>query len=186
MEIPFVVSKSGIVKSSDDSWWYIHLPIYLNMLFWIIQWKQDKDGKYLIIFYSSHLLLPFFGLKYCCFAITKKGSRCGETLVKSLQNTKYPIDEKLEKSVISLFSWKPNGLSDATNNTKDMDDDIEYIHDKQYQTREGTSNGLSEKHVAGEMESSDEDADVKKGEKFAVLVFKKNMYIIIFVTIAYI
>ncbi|KAL9413491.1 hypothetical protein AB3S75_042053 [Citrus x aurantiifolia] len=43
-----------------------------------------------------------------------------------------------------------------------MDDDTEYIHGKQYQTREGTSNGLREKHVAEEMESLHEDADVKK------------------------
>ncbi|XP_024034772.1 ribosome biogenesis protein BMS1 homolog [Citrus clementina] len=86
----------------------------------------------------------------------------GVTLVKSLQNTKYPIDKKLEKSIISLFSQKPNVLSDATNNAKDMDDDTEYIHGKQYQTREGTSNGLGEKHVAEEMESLHEDADVKK------------------------
>ncbi|KAH9659573.1 Bms1-type G domain-containing protein [Citrus sinensis] len=86
----------------------------------------------------------------------------GVMLVKSLQNTKYPIDKKLEKSIISLFSQRPNGLSDATNNAKDMDDDTEYIHGKQYQTREGTSNGLGEKHVAEEMESLHEAADVKK------------------------
>ncbi|KAH9659569.1 Bms1-type G domain-containing protein [Citrus sinensis] len=96
----------------------------------------------------------------------------GVMLVKSLQNTKYPIDKKLEKSIISLFSQRPNGLSDATNNAKDMDDDTEYIHGKQYQTREGTSNGLGEKHVAEEMESLHEAADVKKGEKFSALAFK--------------
>ena len=37
----------------------------------------------------------------------------GEVLVKSLQNTKYSIDEKLEKSFISLFARKPNASSEA-------------------------------------------------------------------------
>ncbi|KAK9175429.1 hypothetical protein WN944_027436 [Citrus x changshan-huyou] len=91
----------------------------------------------------------------------------GEMMVKSLENTKYSIDEKLEKSFISVFSRKPNISSDTTNNAKDMDDDTEYTHDKQYQTEEVNAGGLGEKHVAVEMDdskSSDEDADIKKGE----------------------
>lgn len=35
----------------------------------------------------------------------------GEVLVKSLQNTKYSVDEKLEKSFISLFGRKPDNLN---------------------------------------------------------------------------
>ncbi|KAH9660006.1 Bms1-type G domain-containing protein [Citrus sinensis] len=96
-----------------------------------------------------------------------KAQDFGETLVKSLQNTKYSIDEKLEKSFISVFSQKPNISSDATNNAKDMDDDTKYTHDKQYQTEEATADGLSEKRVAVEMDdskSSDEDADIQRGE----------------------
>ncbi|KAL0311937.1 UNVERIFIED_CONTAM: Ribosome biogenesis protein BMS1 [Sesamum radiatum] len=37
----------------------------------------------------------------------------GVELVKSLQNTKYSVDEKLEKSFITLFGKKPNSLSEA-------------------------------------------------------------------------
>lgn len=37
----------------------------------------------------------------------------GEVLVKSLQNTKYSIDEKLEKSFITLFGQKPYMLTEA-------------------------------------------------------------------------
>ncbi|MCD9558941.1 hypothetical protein HAX54_016641 [Datura stramonium] len=40
-----------------------------------------------------------------------KGNDVGETLVKSLQNTKYSIDEKLENSFISLFGKKLNSSS---------------------------------------------------------------------------
>lgn len=40
-----------------------------------------------------------------------KGSDVGEALVKSLQNTKYSIDEKLENSFISLFGKKLNPSS---------------------------------------------------------------------------
>ena len=118
------------------------------------------------------------GSSIVSFLLLGKYQDVGVMLVKSLQNTKYPIDKKLEKSIISLFSQRPNGLSDATNNAKDMDDDTEYIHGKQYQTREGTSNGLGEKHVAEEMESLHEAADVKKGEKFSALAFKSNTYLV--------
>ncbi|KAK9185514.1 hypothetical protein WN943_025870 [Citrus x changshan-huyou] len=70
----------------------------------------------------------------------------GEMMVKSLENTKYSIDEKLEKSFISVISRKPNISSDATNNAKDMDDDTEYTHDKQYQTEEVNADNFVE-HV---------------------------------------
>ncbi|XP_015164408.1 ribosome biogenesis protein BMS1 homolog isoform X3 [Solanum tuberosum] len=40
-----------------------------------------------------------------------KGNDVGEALVKSLQNTKYSIDEKLENSFISLFGKKHNPSS---------------------------------------------------------------------------
>ncbi|KAJ4723627.1 ribosome biogenesis protein BMS1-like [Melia azedarach] len=97
-----------------------------------------------------------------------KGEDVGETLVKSLQNTKYSIDEKLEKSFISLFSRKPNS-SNVPNNAKDTDEDPEDIHDKQYQTGEEiNADGLGEKHVAEDLdnsESSDEDGDAEKGKK---------------------
>ncbi|KAK9175435.1 hypothetical protein WN944_027442 [Citrus x changshan-huyou] len=47
-----------------------------------------------------------------------KAQDVGEMLVKLFQNPKYSIDEKLEKSFISVFSCKPNISSDATNNAK--------------------------------------------------------------------
>lgn len=53
-----------------------------------------------------------FPPKYRSFSISGKDRDVGEVLVKSLQNTKYSIDEKLEKSFISLFGKKSNTLSD--------------------------------------------------------------------------
>lgn len=109
----------------------------------------------------------FLGLCTVSLLLPGKAQYVGETLVKSLQNTKYSINEKLEKSFFSVFSRKPNISSDVTNNAKDMDDDTKYTHDKQYQTDEVTADGLGEKHGAVEMDgskSSDEDADIKKVE----------------------
>ncbi|KAJ4723986.1 Ribosome biogenesis protein BMS1-like, partial [Melia azedarach] len=94
-----------------------------------------------------------------------KGEDVGETLVKSLQNTKYAVDEKLEKSFISLFSRKPNP-SVVPNNAKDTDEDAEDIQDKEYQTGEETNaDGLGEKFVAKDLDnsqSSDGDGDAEK------------------------
>lgn len=46
-------------------------------------------------------------------------------LVKSLQNTKYSVDEKLEESFINLFSRKPNLLSNAQSDGIDTDESRE-------------------------------------------------------------
>ncbi|KAL5576228.1 hypothetical protein UlMin_017927, partial [Ulmus minor] len=48
-----------------------------------------------------------------------KDDDVGETLVKYLQKTKYSIDEKLEKSFITLFGQKATLLSESQNNAKD-------------------------------------------------------------------
>ncbi|KAK6233782.1 hypothetical protein QUC31_006188 [Theobroma cacao] len=64
----------------------------------------------------------------------------GEALVKSLQNIKNPIDEKLEKSKISLFSQNPNGLLETEGGKKDCDESPKHIRDieplEQYQPGE--------------------------------------------------
>ena len=41
-----------------------------------------------------------------------KGRDVGEDLVKSLQNTKYSVDEKLEKTFINLFGKKTSASSE--------------------------------------------------------------------------
>lgn len=48
---------------------------------------------------------------------SRKGTErdVGEVLVKSLQNTKYSVDEKLNKSFINLFSKKSNNPTELTN-----------------------------------------------------------------------
>lgn len=53
------------------------------------------------------------------FPFTGKDRDVGEVLVKSLQDTKYSIDEKLEKSFINLFSKNPNLVSEAQSDVKD-------------------------------------------------------------------
>lgn len=47
--------------------------------------------------------------------------------MKSLQNTKYSIDEKLEKSFISLFGKKPNMLSDIRSDLGEVDGSSEHV-----------------------------------------------------------
>lgn len=65
---------------------------------------------YMILFYflGHNFLQDIFQLTSIIFLISGKGNDVGEALVKSLQNTKYSIDEKLENSFISLFGKKHN------------------------------------------------------------------------------
>ncbi|KAE8683208.1 UDP-Glycosyltransferase superfamily protein [Hibiscus syriacus] len=71
---------------------------------------------------------------------THKGNKwdVGEALVKSLQNIKNPIDEKLEKSKISLFSQNPNYLLEAEGRKTNSDEAPKLIRDieplEQYQS----------------------------------------------------
>ncbi|MFQ6646709.1 hypothetical protein Gotur_020638, partial [Gossypium turneri] len=97
---------------------------------------------------------------------TNKGNKrdVGEALVKSLQTIKNPIDEKLEKSKISLFSQNPNSSLEAEDHNRDSDEAPKLIRDieplKQYQ-----SNGEedeSEFDLDGS-ESSDQDEGVPEG-----------------------
>ncbi|XP_021296525.1 ribosome biogenesis protein BMS1 homolog isoform X2 [Herrania umbratica] len=95
-------------------------------------------------------------------ATLRKGKEqdVGEALVKSLQNIKNPIDEKLEKSKISLFSQNPNGLLETEGRKKDCDKSPKHIRDieplKQYQPGEEDDAALVDE------ESADSDLDGSK------------------------
>ncbi|KAK2641934.1 hypothetical protein Ddye_023697 [Dipteronia dyeriana] len=102
-----------------------------------------------------------------------KDQDVGEALVKSLQNTKYSIDEKLEKSFITLFSRKPSSSSSKTlNDAKDADEDSDHIHGmepyKQYQSGEEiNADGFGEEHGDEDVDgsdSSDQDGGVQKDD----------------------
>ncbi|PPD95344.1 hypothetical protein GOBAR_DD07618 [Gossypium barbadense] len=97
---------------------------------------------------------------------TNKGNKrdVGEALVKSLQTIKNPIDEKLEKSKISLFSQNPNSSLEAEDHNRDSDEAPKLIRDiellKQYQ-----SNGEEDESEfdLDSSESSDQDEGVPEG-----------------------
>ncbi|XP_059653431.1 uncharacterized protein LOC132300403 [Cornus florida] len=117
--------------------------VYININDHFVQFSKvdDNDGK------------------------TRKDRDVGEVLVKSLQNTKYSIDEKLEKSFITLFSKKPNNLSEDSNAEKggyDFGNQIDGVEPvKHYQSEEeyktdGSDEESEDKDLDG-LESSDED-----------------------------
>ncbi|BFG19607.1 hypothetical protein CerSpe_058810 [Prunus speciosa] len=106
----------------------------------------------------------------------------GVALVKSLQNTKYSVDEKLEESFINLFSRKPNLLSKAQSDGKDTDESREHIGRiesfEEYQSGEatkgegsaeesdaedfdGSESESSDKNEAAQKDASDHDATLK-------------------------
>ncbi|KAK7264372.1 hypothetical protein RJT34_31980 [Clitoria ternatea] len=79
----------------------------------------DKDAVYINI--NDHLV-QFSNVDDENSAMTSKGKNrdVGEDLVKSLQNTKYSINEKLENSFISLFGQKPKVSSEALADARDV------------------------------------------------------------------
>lgn len=91
----------------------------------------------------------------------------GEVLVRSLQNTKYSVDEKLEKSFIDLFSRKPSIFSEAHGRAEDRQEAVEQGHEIQplgdQKFGQDSSSGESDDEDADGLESSDQ---YEKGNDF--------------------
>jgi ribosome biogenesis protein BMS1 len=106
----------------------------------------------------------------CVLVIIGKDRDVGEVLVKSLQNTKYSIDEKLEKSFISLFGRKPNMLSEAQNDAKDDHVTVEQVHEIESSERDHSGEEIevdesdeeSDGDDVGGLKSSDQDEAIQK------------------------
>ncbi|XP_060671177.1 uncharacterized protein LOC107435087 [Ziziphus jujuba] len=131
----------------------------------------DKDGYYINI--NKHFV-QYSEVDDENGGATQKGGRhdVGEVLVKSLQNTKYSIDEKLEKSFISLFGRKPNMLSGAridANYSQEADEQNRKIESvEQYQSRKSLEDDVSiEENDSKDLDSlasSDEDDTGQKDD----------------------
>ncbi|XP_039689953.1 ribosome biogenesis protein BMS1 homolog isoform X3 [Medicago truncatula] len=84
----------------------------------------DKDAVYINI--NDHFV-QFSKVDDENFAMTSKGKErdVGVDLVKSLQNTKYSINEKLENSFINLFDQKGKVSSEALGGAQGTNEDVE-------------------------------------------------------------
>ncbi|XP_020113105.1 ribosome biogenesis protein bms1-like isoform X1 [Ananas comosus] len=148
----------------------------------------DKDAVYINI--NDHLV-QFSKVDDENSAAAKKGKDrdVGVELVKTLQNTRYSIDEKLEKSFIDLFSRKPlastsdNSNAYGTLDGKEVSDKNEAFEKELNRTSDSSDsdndsnaeelNGTSEcsdSHEdgsdAGEEDSHEEDVQLEEGADF--------------------
>lgn len=107
-------------------------------------------------------------LKYCIFTVlTGKDRDVGEVLVRSLQNTKFSINEKLANSTISLFSQKSNmsskALHDAQGGNVDIEQDFKTENSDKDQSKQvveaGTIDEENNETDTDGSESSDHDSD---------------------------
>ncbi|QCD88478.1 ribosome biogenesis protein BMS1 [Vigna unguiculata] len=118
----------------------------------------DKDAVYINI--NDHLV-QFSKVDGENSAMTSKGKDrdVGELLVKSLQNTKYSINEKLENSSISFFGEKSKvssaALTDAHGENKDVEQNEAVINTKVSDGSE--SSDQDEEDNMKESEASDSD-----------------------------
>ncbi|KAF9663177.1 hypothetical protein SADUNF_Sadunf17G0011200 [Salix dunnii] len=117
----------------------------------------DKDAVYINI--NDHFV-QYSNVDNKNDSMTHKGKDqdVGESLVKSLQNTKYSIDEKLDKSFISLFSRNANISSEAQNNAKDNHESVDHSHNLE----PNESGEESDAEDLDGSESTDEDEDAEK------------------------
>ncbi|XP_056161423.1 ribosome biogenesis protein bms1 isoform X2 [Syzygium oleosum] len=82
----------------------------------------------------------------------------GEALVRSLQNTKYSIDEKLEQSFINLFSRKPNILPEAQHN-------LEHHFEREPADGDDAVSDDSDSEDVDDSEPTDEDEAVQNNAR---------------------
>lgn len=120
----------------------------------------DKDAVYINI--NDHFV-QYSNVDNKNDRMTHKGKDqdVGESLVKSLQNTKYSIDEKLEKSFISLFS-RNNISSEAQNDAKDNHRSV----DRSYNLE---PNELGEESDAEDLDGSESTDEDEAAQKDAVV-----------------
>lgn len=122
----------------------------------------DKDAVYINI--NDHLV-QFSKDDNADDGVGRKGKDrdVGEVLVKSLQNTKYSIDEKLEKSFISLFGKKPNSLWDKQSDVRDIHGFVENNGDMEQDqsAAEAMDNGFDEDNDSDDNDISDFSDDEK-------------------------
>ncbi|OMO75683.1 hypothetical protein CCACVL1_16107 [Corchorus capsularis] len=120
----------------------------------------DKDAVYINI--NDHLVQ--YSKVDEMDGTTRKGKErdVGEALVKSLQNIKNPIDEKLEKSKISLFRQNPNGSLEIEVGEKDSDEAPEHVrHIEPIEEYQPGKDGSADSDLDGSM-SSDQDDGVQE------------------------
>lgn len=85
------------------------------------------------------------------FLLAGRGKDVGEDLVKSLQNTKYSVDEKLEKTFINLFGKKTSASSE-----RKLEEDAQ-------SSPEGSDTESSEESQSGD-EVDDHEMDVDSND----------------------
>lgn len=119
----------------------------------------DKDAVYINI--NPHLV-QFSKVDEDSGLATSKGKDhdVGVVMVKTLQNTKYSINEKLDQSFINLFSKKPSILSDAQGHAND--------------NRDTEADGLELDDDSGglEMDGSDSSGEIIAGQEDATISSK--------------
>lgn len=120
----------------------------------------DKDAVYINI--NDHFV-QYSNVDNKSDRMTHKGKDqdVGESLVKSLQNTKYSIDEKLEKSFISLFS-RNNISSEAQNDAKDNHRSVDHSYNLE-------PNELGEESDTEDLDGSESTDEDEAAQKDAVV-----------------
>ncbi|XP_024392002.1 uncharacterized protein [Physcomitrium patens] len=83
----------------------------------------------------------------------------GVTMVKTLQNTKYSIDEKLEKSFIQLFRGSGPMKLEATDSKGKEESGVDEVEDEDDEDNEDEENEDDEEEEGDEDEDEDDDDD---------------------------
>ncbi|XP_073159506.1 uncharacterized protein [Henckelia pumila] len=123
----------------------------------------DKDAVYINI--NDHFV-QFSKEDGANAGIIRKGKErdVGVELVKSLQNTKYSVDEKLEKSSISLFGEKTSRLSEAQSDSPDLGEPLEPVDQYRFGMLDDNSDSDEESDAkdVDALDSSEREKTIQK------------------------
>ncbi|PRQ48780.1 hypothetical protein RchiOBHm_Chr2g0114591 [Rosa chinensis] len=162
--LPSAARKKGL--SNKEKLFYAPMSGIGNLLY-------DKDAVYINIndhfVQYSHVddkaeatdMLSFDD--YFCSCVAGKCKDLGVNLVKSLQSTKYSVDEKLEQGSINLFNRKPNLSLETQRGGKDTSESREQIcmieNSEDYQSGEATKADAADIYVLTDSEYSGSDRE---------------------------
>lgn len=100
------------------------------------------------------------------FLLAGKGRDVGEDLVKSLQNTKYSVDEKLDKTFINFFGKKTSASSETKLKAEDAYHSLPEGSDSESQS------GDDEEDIVGNESEMKQETEIHGGRLRRKAIFK--------------
>lgn len=108
------------------------------------------------------------------FLLAGKGRDVGEDLVKSLQNTKYSVDEKLDKTFINFFGKKTSASSETKLKAEDAYQSLPEGSDNE-ESQSGDEDEDDETDVEGNDSEMKQETEIHGGRLRRKAIYKDDI-----------